>query len=43
MTRKNETVQSLNDFVQQYGIMEKLVTDGERSNDGGFQGLEKGC
>ena len=29
MTRKNETVQSLDDFVQQYGIMEKLVTDGD--------------
>ena len=29
MTVKNETVQSLDDFVQTYGIMDRLLTDGD--------------
>lgn len=29
MITKNETVQSLDDFVGQYGIMERLITDGD--------------
>lgn len=29
MVKKNETVQSLDDFVQTHGIMEKLISDGD--------------